>query len=162
VKVVLASLGVLGVLGTSPALAGTAEQGERARTGRRGQGLVDYLGLSEEQQASWRAAAEQQRAEMEPFREEGRELRRRLREAVEAENPDPTAVGEARLALEEHHKKMRASREAFDTRLKALLSAEQKEKFEAFKAARRAGRGGREGRRHHRDRGQGGAPPVEG
>lgn len=127
--------------------------GERRAPRRGGEGgaaLAEYLGLSEQQKASWRALHEQGREEMKPLLEEGRALRQRQREAAEAVSPDPAAVGEATLALEAHHRRVREQREAFRARLEGLLSPEQKEKLEAFEAARRAQRGDREARRGSR------------
>ena len=126
--------------------------------------FAEYLGLSEEQQASWRALREQHRREMQPLMEEGRELRRRLRETLRSGNADPAAVGTATLAVEAHRKKVRAAREAFGQTFQSLLSAEQKEKLEAFKAARKVGRcRGPMGRRPRRTReGAVAPPPVEG
>ena len=63
------------------------------RGGGRGAALAKYLGLTEQQQASWRALHEQRREEMTPLVEEGKALRQRLRDAVGAQSPDPTAGG---------------------------------------------------------------------
>ena len=84
---------------------------------------------------------------MKPVVEEGRTLRKRLRELLQASSPDPTAVGEATLALEAHRQKTRAQHEAFQARLEGLLDAAQKEKLKAFEAARQTLGAGRDGRR---------------
>jgi Spy/CpxP family protein refolding chaperone len=86
---------------------------------------------------------------MKPIMEEGRALRKKQREAIEAASPDPRTVGEATLALEAHHQKARAQREAFRQKLEALLDPVQKEKLKAFEAGRRTGMG-RERRRGSR------------
>ena len=117
------------------------------RAGRGDAALAEYLGLTGQQQASWRALREQRREEMAPLVEEGKTLRARLREAIRTASPDPTAVGEATLALEAHRRKVRARHEAFQGKLESLLSPEQKEKLEAFEAARRTLGEGRDGRR---------------
>jgi Spy/CpxP family protein refolding chaperone len=133
------------------------------RAGRGGAALADYLGLTEQQKAAWRALHEERREAMKPVAEEGRALRKRLREAVEAPSPDPTAVGEATLALEAHRRTVRAQHEAFRAKLEGLLDPAQKEKLKAFEAARRtlgAGRDGRRGPRPQRRRLE--SPPVEG
>ena len=137
-----ASLAVA-LLAAGVGLAAAEPQG--ASSGHHGQDrvqrMVQYLGLSEEQQATWKSLHDQHRTEMEPLRIEARELRERLRIAMAATSPDPTAVGAATLAIKQHHEKVKASEEAFQTRLTATLSDEQKTKFEAFKAANRGGRG---------------------
>ena len=130
------------------------------RGGRGGAALAEYLGLTDQQKSEWRALHEQRREQMKPMMEEGRALRKKLREAVEAASPDPKTVGEATLALEAHHQKMRAEREAFHQKLEGLLDPAQKEKLKALEAARGMGMG--RGFRGHGFRGQRQAPPAEG
>ena len=115
--------------------------------GRGGAALAEYLGLTEQQKTAWRALHEERREAMKPVVEEGSALRQRLREALQAPSPDPTAVGEATLALEAHRQKTRAQHEAFQTKLEGLLDPAQKEKLKAFEAARRTLGAGRDGRR---------------
>ncbi len=143
------------MLGMTLAAGGAALAGPEAGKGagrgaRHVQWLAEELGLTEEQQASWKALEEQHRAEMEPLRNAGRELHQKLRTALNAENPDPQTVGTATLALEQHRKEVEASRQAFREKLTALLTPEQKAKFDALKASRRMGPRGPEGsgRRH--------------
>jgi Spy/CpxP family protein refolding chaperone len=109
--------------------------------------LVEFLGLSDQQKEAWRGLQEQRRQEMKPLYEEGRALRQRLREALSAASPDPTAVGEATLALDAHRRKAKEQNEAFRARLEGLLTPEQKEKLAAFEAARRTMGAGRRGPR---------------
>jgi len=117
------------------------------RAGRGGAALAEYLGLTEQQKSAWRALHEQRREETKLVVEEGRALRKRLREAVEAASPDPKTVGEATLALEAHRQKVRAEHEAFQAKLESLLDPAQKEKLKAFEAARRTLGAGGDGRR---------------
>jgi Spy/CpxP family protein refolding chaperone len=133
-------------LATVGAFASAATRtGDEARPARHpGRGyaaLADYLGLTDQQKTEWRALHEQQREQMKPMMEEGRALRKKLRDAVEAATPDPKAVGDATLALEAHHKKMQAERETFREKLEATLDPAQKEKLKAFEAARGWGKG---------------------
>jgi len=116
----------------------------RGRDGRHLEWLAESLGLTDAQQAEWKALHEQHRTEMEPFWNEGRELHQKLRAAVEAENPDPQVVGAATLALEQHRKAVQTAQQAFRERLNGLLTPEQKTKLEALKAKRgdRRGPGG--------------------
>ena len=136
---------ILGVaLGMTPVVAVGGEaladagpsRGPERRLGR----AADYLGLSADQQANWKSLFEQHKAEIEPLRQERHQLHERLKAAMSAENPDPTAVGEATLALKSHREKMKAAHQAFETRLASTLTPEQKTKFEALKAAHHAHR----------------------
>jgi len=120
-----------------------AAEGQRGseRGGRRGQWLAQQLGLTEEQKASFQAMREQHESEMQPLRDEGRALHEKLRAALAAESPDPQAVGEATIALEQHRKSVEAAQKAFHDRLAAQLTPEQKVKFDAL--AERHQMGGR-------------------
>ncbi len=144
----------------------TGDEGRPARHRGRGYAaLAEYLGLTDQQKTEWRTLHEQQREQMKPMMEEGRALRKKLRDAVEAATPDPKAVGEATLALEAHHKKVQAEREAFRQKLEATLDPAQKEKLKAFEAARGwdKGRGmGRGFRGRGLEGGERQAPPNEG
>ena len=149
-----------------PAAAQFQGDGPReGRQGRRMQAVVDYLELTTEQQDQWRTLHAEHREAMKPFHEEGRALRQRVQESLEADEPE-VVVGEAVKALHAHREAAKQAREAFEGQLTSILTEEQKVKFDAFKAARgagRKGRGGRGGRGGHR--GGGGAwdrAPIEG
>lgn len=136
---------------------------------RRSAAIAEYLGLTDQQKASWRALEGKHREQLQPLRDEGRELRLKLRTALEAETPDAAAVGEATLALKAHREKAREQRKAFEQELRALLSPEQQQKLDAMKAARRSlgrGRGHRGDRPGMRERRRNAvpasAPPVMG
>jgi Spy/CpxP family protein refolding chaperone len=137
-------------------------QGREGYGHQRGKRLADYLGLTEEQRAQWREMVAKHRDEMKPLREEGRALRQRASEAVDANESD-AQVGEAVKALHAHREKVRAANEAFGSQLESLLTAAQRQKYDAFKAARSARRGGR-GRGGFGPRGDSppsDAPPLE-
>jgi Spy/CpxP family protein refolding chaperone len=158
-------IAILGAaLGAVTATAQPPGQGPpEGRRGHRGEAVFEYLGLSPEQQEQWRALHEQHREEMKPFREEGRALHQRVKESLEADEPE-VLVGEAVKAVYEHRQRMKAGREAFQGQLESVLNPEQKEKFEAFQAARGLrgkGRGGRGHRRGGRP-GRGPGSTVEG
>jgi Spy/CpxP family protein refolding chaperone len=160
-----AILSVATVGAIASAAAQTGDEGRPAR--HRGQGyaaLADYLGLTNQQETEWRTLHQQQRDQMKPMREEGRALRQKLRDAVNADSPDAKAVGEATLALEAHHKKVQAEREAFRQKVEATLDPAQKEKLKAFEAARGWGQGRGMGRGRGRglEGGERQAPPNEG
>src|SRR5713226_3652880 len=144
--VALAVTPVLAVGGEAPADAGQSRGAEK-HLGR----AAEYLGLTADQQATWKSLFEQHKAEIQPLRQERLQLHDRLKAAVSAENPDPTAVGEATLALRKHREKMKAVHQAFETRLTGTLTPEQKTKFEALKAAHHAHRHHGAGPRRHQD-----------
>jgi len=158
----LATIGAIASAQTAQATGDERRPGRRG--GRGGAALAEYLGLTDQQKAEWSALHEQRREQMQPMREEGLALRKKLREAVEAASPDPTAVGQATLALEAHHRKMRAEREAFQQKLEGVLDPAQREKLKAFEAARAWGKGRGMGRgfRGHGFRGERQVPPTEG
>ena len=49
--------------------------------------MAEYLGLTEDQKATWATLREEHKAEMAPLREEGRGLHTSLRSAMDATNP---------------------------------------------------------------------------
>jgi Spy/CpxP family protein refolding chaperone len=122
---------------------------DRGRDGGRETRLAERLGLTEEQRAAWKSLHEEHEAEMEPLRQEGRELHERLQAEMKTGNPDSAAVGTAFLELRKHREKLEASRKAFETRLSGILDEEQKTRFETLKAAHgRHRQGARRGRRN--------------
>jgi Spy/CpxP family protein refolding chaperone len=143
---------ILAVLAAAGVLTGAAlAQPEGRRGGGRGgrfEAMADYVGLTAAQRESFRTLHEEQRKATEPLRSEGRELHAKLEAALESDNPDPTAVGTAMLALKQQRAKMKAAEEAFRGRMKAQLTPEQQEKLQAFEAASRAQRGHDGPRRH--------------
>jgi Spy/CpxP family protein refolding chaperone len=158
------SVATLGATASAAAQTGDETRPAR-RAGRAYAALADYLGLTAQQKTEWRTLHQQQREQMKPMMEEGRALRQKLRDAVNAASPDPKAVGEATLALQAHRKQVRAEREALRQKLEATLDPAQKEKLKAFEAARGWGKGrgmGRGRRGHGLQGGEGQAPPAEG
>ena len=136
-KAILAMVMAAGLLGG----AAVAQQPPEHRKGGgperdRGDRMTEYLGLSAEQQASFKALRDEQHKQTEPLRAEGRELHEALRTLMDQDNPDPTALGSAMLAVKQHQAKMKAAHDAFEAKVEAKLLPEQKQKFEAFKAAR--------------------------
>jgi Spy/CpxP family protein refolding chaperone len=142
VKAMLVMLAAAGVLGGSA----LAESDGGRKAFRERSGLAEFVGLTAEQRERFETLRAEHQKEIAPLRSEGRELHEKLRSALEATNPDPTAVGTAMIAVRQHGEKMKASADAFRGRLKAELTPEQQQKLDAFEAARRAGRG-RHGRR---------------
>ncbi len=131
--------------GTGWAVAASTDEGGATRAqgrAQRGQRLAQVLGLSEQQQAQWNTMRQQQRDQMKPLRDEGRALRQKLQQALNAAQPDPRAVGEATLAVKAHREKVRAQRDQFRQQLAGILDPQQKQKFDALQQMRRSpGRG---------------------
>ena len=111
------------------------------RGARRAAWLATELDLTDEQQASWQAMREQHQSEMRPLLDEGRALHEKLQAAMEAEHPDPQAVGEATIALKQHRQAVEAARKAFHEKLATQLTPEQKAKFDSLSERQRMHRG---------------------
>ena len=135
-KAILAMVVAVGLVGGAAVAQQPPEHRKGGGPGDHGDRMTEYLGLSAEQQASFRALRDEQHKQTEPLRAEGRELHEALRTLMDQDNPDPTALGTAMLAVKQHDAKMKASHEAFEAKLEAKLTPEQKQKFETFKAAR--------------------------
>ena len=138
-KTILAMVVAVGLGGGVARAQPPSEPRKGGGPGDRGDRMTEYLGLSAEQQASFKALRHEQHKQAKPLHAEGRQLHEALRTLMEQESPDATAVGTAMLALKQHQTKMKASHLAFEAKLKSMLTPEQKLKFEAFKAAREAG-----------------------
>jgi Spy/CpxP family protein refolding chaperone len=152
-KAILAMMVAVGCLG-SAALAQQSPDGS-GKGQRPHDRMTEYLGLSAEQRDSMRALRKEHQKETEPLRAEGRELHEKLRSLLDQDNPDPSAVGTAMLAVKQHETKMKASHEAFEGKLKAQLTPQQQQKFDALKAARET-----TGPRHGGPGGFRGRPPM--
>lgn len=120
-----------------------------------GMGPMAGLDLTDAQREQMKALHEKRRAALEPLREEARTTREAFERALEADSPDPTAVGEAALAMKAAREKMHAAHEATRAEVEKMLTDEQRAQL-----AQRGGRhGGRGFGRHHG--GPSGPPPVE-
>lgn len=127
----VASLLVATVAGAQP-----AAPAARPGRGPRFDGPARYLGLTEQQKATFEKIHEQQQPEMKALRDEMRDNDQKLRDALEAASPDPATVGE--LAIEAHQlrEKMRTLRDETEKQLRAILTPEQQVKFDAMRAVR--------------------------
>lgn len=121
----------------------------------RGDRLVEFLGLTDEQHEQWRAIHAAFRAESQSLFEQMRENRQAQEAAIEAR--DATLIGELVLAGHDLREQTHSRRDAMQSQLLQILDAEQRERFEAFQAARgerrfgakrRHGRGPHGGGRH--------------
>jgi Spy/CpxP family protein refolding chaperone len=133
-------------------LAASAQGPERAgrQRGPGGPGSVDgvasYLGLTDEQKAQLAEHREKARPQAQALFTKMRENREKMRQALEAQAPDPAAVGT--LAIEGHQLRlqMKAQRDVSEKELRSMLTPEQQTKLDALQAlragGRRRGRGG--------------------
>jgi len=99
--------------------------------------LAEELGLGDEQKAQLEA--------IQPLMEAARQAHEAFRSALESENPEATAVGQAALAMKAAERKVRAARDAAFEEMKDVLTPEQREKLE--QARQRGPRPGRRGPR---------------
>ena len=144
-KTILTVLGGAALALVLGAVAGSAQPpppGERGPGMGRPDAMTRFLALSEQQQEQVRKVMDDLRPEHEALREKVEKNRDLLQQALESTNPDPVAVGE--LAIEGHRlrEQQRSHREAQETALRDLLTAEQRVRFDAMKALREEGPGG--------------------
>ena len=121
-KTILAMVVAVGLGGGVARAQPPSEHRKGAGPGDRGDRMTEYLGLSPEQQASFKTLRAEQHKQTKPLHAEGRQLHEALRTLMEQESPDATAVGTAMLALKQHQAKMKALHAAFEAKLKAMLT----------------------------------------
>jgi Spy/CpxP family protein refolding chaperone len=107
--------------------------------------LAHFLDLTEAQITDAQAIFEAARTEAEPLRTARRDLATQLREALDAADPDPAAVGALVIALADNREALHAIRQGAIEDFEALLTPEQAERFQILRDARRVF-----GRGHHR------------
>ena len=129
-------------------------RGERGRgPGARGdhhglRGLLPppgYLDLSDEQIAAVQALVTELRAEMEPIREQGREVHSQLRDALESDSATAEQIGALVLEGKGLREQGKSILESYADRFSALLTEEQRVKWENFRELREQRRSGRHG-----------------
>ena len=96
-----------------------------------------YLQLTEEQQDIVRGLAEDLREVLEPLRDERRSLGQELRDALDADEPDPCLVGQLTIDLHDLGEQIRAELAATEEAFRAILDDEQQTKWDNFKELRR-------------------------
>jgi len=104
----------------------------------RGVVLAKYLELTPDQVAAWKQIRTDTAAALRPIGEQARDLRTQLETAMTAATPDATTVGKLTLSLHALRGEAKTIREASRTKLRDVLTAEQKTKFDAFEAAAKA------------------------
>ena len=134
----LTSLAVVGALAVAQAQGPGAPPpgpGFGPELGPFGHGLTELLGLSAQQQAQLKAMRETHHEASKPLIESARQAREAFRAALEAESPDPTAVGEAALAMHAAEKELKAARQAAFEQMKSILTPDQLQKLEQARGA---------------------------
>lgn len=153
-------LGLALVVALLPAAA-FARPGHGPRGGEHGRrGLLPppgFLDLTAEQRAAAREIFESARDAAEPKRDALRDLHDQLRTALEADAPEPAAVGALVIQLDGVRDELKATFEGAQASFVALLTDEQRQRYEAFRELRPRpfGERGRHGRR-------GGGDPDDG
>jgi len=151
---ILAAVAAVGTLGWAQPFRGRGPGDGDGPPQFRLQRMAKVLELTEAQQEQARALFEQQRPNAEEARKAMREHQAQVDELLSAPNPDPTAVGDAVIALRQLREQHKADRESLEEAFKAILTPEQLSKWEVVQAMRperggphRGVRGPRRGRR---------------
>ena len=106
------------------------EMGRGFEAGR----LAEELGLSDEQKTQVEAIHKKTWEVARPLMEASRQAHEAFRTALEADNADPTTVGQAALAMHAAEKKLQAVHESAMAEVKAILTPEQRAKLDQLHA----------------------------
>jgi Spy/CpxP family protein refolding chaperone len=93
------------------------------------------LELSDQQVQQLVQLRKEEQEILQPLRQQVQEKRKALREAREAANPNPAAVGQAVLDLQKLTGQIRTVNETYHTKALSLLDATQKEKLQTLEQA---------------------------
>jgi Spy/CpxP family protein refolding chaperone len=105
--------------------------------------IAERLGLSDDQKAQWKAIHEKARVAGEPLMKAERAAHEAFDKALNSDNADPAAVGQAALAMKSAQQKVEAQHKATLDEAKAILTPEQAAKLDEMeKHMRRQGPGG--------------------
>ena len=125
--------------------------------------VAEHLGLSDQQKEQWKVIHEKARETGEPLMKAAHEAKQAFDQALEAENAQAIAVGQAALAMRAARDKMEAHGKATHEAVKAILTPEQLAKMEEFEKNHRGpGRGEGFGRGEGRSHGLKRRPRPEG
>jgi Spy/CpxP family protein refolding chaperone len=145
--ILLPILAVLALTATAP-LALAQPPGARADRpsgmhGRhdRGGDLVDFLGLTDEQEEQWKAAHKAHFEALRPTFDKIRDLREQMKAELESTAPDAATVGGMMIQIHQLDSELDASRDDLDAAIREILTDEQETKLDAFKAASPGRRG---------------------
>ncbi|MEO8502175.1 MAG: Spy/CpxP family protein refolding chaperone [Vicinamibacteria bacterium] len=103
--------------------------------------IAEHLGLNDDQKTQWKAIHQKARETGEPLMKAAGEAKEAFDKALEGENADPTAVGQAAIAMRNARKKIDAHHQATLDSVKAILTPEQLAKFEEMGKHRSGGPG---------------------
>jgi Spy/CpxP family protein refolding chaperone len=96
--------------------------------------FAEELGLSDEQKAQLEALRTKQRETLRPLMESARQAHDAFQTALDAENADAAAIGQAALAMKAADNKLRAAHKAAFEEMKAILTPEQAAKLDQVQA----------------------------
>ena len=111
--------------------------------------FAEELGLSEEQKAQLEALRTKQRETLRPLMESARQAHDAFQTALDADNADAAAVGQAALAMKAADNKLRAAHKAAFEEMKAILTPEQAAKLDQVQAQHKGPGPGGVGRPPH-------------
>jgi len=108
--------------------------------------IAERLGLSDEQKAQWKAIHDAARQTGEPLMKAAGDARAAFEKALDADNADPSAVGQAAIAMKNARNQLEAQHKATMDAARAILTPEQAAKFDEMqKRMRGPGPGGARG-----------------
>jgi Spy/CpxP family protein refolding chaperone len=119
--------------------------------------IAERLGLSDEQKAQWKSIHDAARQAGEPLMKAAGDAKDAFEKALEAENADAAAVGQAAIAMKNARNQVEAHRKATMDAAKAILTPEQAAKFDEMqkRMMRGPGPGGPRGEGMHKRQGPG-------
>lgn len=100
--------------------------------------VIRFLELTPDQVTAWDVLLEARKAAAEPLREQLQAVEEQLRELLQGENPDPTAVGNLVLQGKALREQIAAANQAYVEGFEALLIGEQVDKLAFLRRAERA------------------------
>lgn len=113
----------------------SGEAGERMAE-RHAERLTRALDLTEAQQATLESLQTALGDSIRPLFEAMRAAREELESLLDAESPDPAAVGAQAIAMHRSREAMRAAHETFEEGIVAMLTETQRAQYEALRDAR--------------------------
>jgi Spy/CpxP family protein refolding chaperone len=99
--------------------------------GPHGGRFAEELGLTDDQKAQMESLRKKNQETLKPLADAAREAHEAFRAAMDGDNPDPAAVGQAALAMRSAEKALRAAHEASFEQMKSILTQEQRDKLDA-------------------------------
>lgn len=133
-------LGAILVVGASAFAAGAGHHWQGANAAQMMQHhdamLTKTLGLSADQQAGLKKIHEGQAAQLQTLMAQKHQQMKDLHALLGGDNPDAAEVGQKMLDSHATGKQLKALHDDFNTKLSALLSADQLAKFQQMQAAR--------------------------